>query len=271
LPQAVKAAGPLKIVEALFEDYDGWPTPRLEVPAGRDVVLNFRMEGFERRSGKDAAGYPQDQVSLRYQVELRDPKDVLVAPAKHGQIETTLGPQDDQWRPLVRWSAPVPAWAPSGAYAIHIQVEDAIGEQRAELTVGFQVRGENIPPADTLQINHPEFARSDDGPWSSQRSFALRDPVYVRFQIVGFRVSSENKVWVEQDWTVLDAEGKVVISQPEALSDQVQNFYPPRFLATNFRLDLKDPKPGSYTLRITLRDRIGDQTASSDSQFNLRP
>ena len=47
--QADTSSGPLKIVDVLFEDSGGWPSPQLTVPAGAEVVLNFRLDGFEWR------------------------------------------------------------------------------------------------------------------------------------------------------------------------------------------------------------------------------
>jgi len=202
---------------------------------------------------------------------MRDPQGVLVEPEKAGQIQMTLGLQDDKWRPLVRWSAMIPAWAPGGDYPIQIRVRDEIGDQQAEGKATLQVRGLTVPAAGTLRAEDLEFARSLDGPWSPQRYFALRDPVYVRFTIVGYRIASDKRVWVEQDWTVLDAEGSVVIHNDNAVEEQSQHFYPPRFLTTSFRVELEYPKPGPYLLRIALRDRIGDQTYSQEASFTLRP
>lgn len=270
-PQAAKVSGPLKIVDVLFEDYEGFPAARLELKAGEEAVLNFRVEGFHRLPSKSDSGLPESSVRLQYEVELRDPKGVLVVPAKDGGIQQILGMQDDQWRPLVRWTAAIPAWAPSGDYPIQIRVQDEIGDQQAEYKVLLQVRGESVPASDTLRAERLEFAQSSDGPWSGQRYFALVEPVYVRFKIIGFRLSPENRSMVEQDWTVLDAEGKVVVHQENAVENQQQHFYPPRFLTTDFLVQLENPKPGPYTLRVALRDRIGDQTFSQDAPFNLRP
>lgn len=269
--QVVKSAGPLKIVDVLFEDDEGFTTPRLEIRAGRDVVLTFHVEGFERREGVAESGLPEYRVSLRHEVELRDPQGVLVEPVEKGELDSLLGVQDDKWQPLIRWSAVVPSWSPSGSYAIHIRVSDEIGDQRAEGSFPLRVRGEAVQPSDALTVQQVEFARADEGPWSPLRYFALRDPVHVRYKIVGFRVSPEKRVWVEQDWSVLNAEGQVVLSQENAVTEQSEHFYPPRFLATIFHLELADPKPGAYTLRIALRDRLGDQAVSFDFPFTLRP
>jgi hypothetical protein len=171
----------------------------------------------------------------------------------------------------VRWSAAIPAWAPSGNYAVLIRAKDEIGEQDAEHIAIVQVRGEPVPATAGLMADGLQFARSPDGPWTSTRFFALNDPVYIRFRVLGYEVSPQKRVWVEQDWTVLDEQGRVIIQQENAVQDQLQEFYPPRFLTTNFHVEFDDPQPGAYTLQIALRDRIGDQTHLEEAQFNLRP
>ena len=80
----------LKIVEALFEDYDGWVGPRLEVEAGGNVVLSFRAEGFRRLPVRTGSGLREHRVHLSYHVELRDPLGVLVEPEEDGEIDTIL-------------------------------------------------------------------------------------------------------------------------------------------------------------------------------------
>ncbi|HWP84374.1 MAG TPA: hypothetical protein VNN17_04250 [Terriglobia bacterium] len=269
--QRGQSAGPLKIADVLFEDYEGWKRPRLELPAGAEAVLYFRIEGFERREGRDEAGIPEYQVDLRWEVQMHDPQGTLVVPPQQGRLEQRLGPRDDQWQPAVRWSAVIPPWAPSGSYPVRIRVSDEIGRQQAEHTARLQIRGEAVPEASAFQAIRFGFARSPDGPWTATRYFALRDPVHVRFTVVGFQVSPDKRVWVEQDWAVVDAEGRVMVQQPNAIREQSQEFYPPRYLTTTFQVELQDPRPGSYKLQIALRDRIGEQAYALEAPFTLRP
>ncbi len=269
---APETAGPLKIVDALFEDYDGWPRERLQMPAGGEVVLTFRAEGFERAGGiNSTTGLPEDRVSLDYEIELRDPDGVLVVPVDKGDVRTLLSVQDEKWRPLVRWSAKVPAWAPPGRYPVQVRLYDEIGDQRTEQTLFVSVEAEPVPASETLTVQRVEFARSEDGPWTPRRVFALRDPVNVRYKVAGFQVSLAHRVWVEQDWSVLDAEGREIVSQQAAAREMSEEFYPPRFIRTNFQLQLTDSKPGDYTLRITVRDRVGEQETTVEAPFSLRP
>jgi hypothetical protein len=263
---------PLKIVDVMFEEYQGWPTERFEMKAGGEVVMTFRVEGFERLPGVEAGtGLPEDQVKLEYEIELRDPEGVFVVPAEKGQLQTKLALQDKQWTPRIRWSAPIPAFAPSGEYGVRIRVADRIAGQQTERGTSFRVLGERFQSSTQLEVQQVEYGTSENGPWSVQRYFALRDPVYVRYKIAGFQVSEDKRVWVEQDWSVLGEEGEVIVSRGNAATERWQGFYPPRFLATNFSVVLEDPKPGRYVLRLLIRDRIGNQETSVDSTFLLRP
>ena len=78
-------------------------------------------------------------------------------------------------------------------------------------------------------------------------------------------------IFFEQDWAVVDAEGEEVISQPAAVADESKAFYPPRFIQGYFSLSLRDPSPGDYKIRIGARDKVGEQEASSEARFVLRP
>ena len=268
---AQKPGGELKIVEVLFEDYNGGYSSRWEMRAGEEVSLNFRVEGFRRLAIENQEGLHEEHVDLHYQIELRDPQGMLVTQEKQGDLVTTLGPRDEKWRPMIDWSAQVPASAPGGIYSVRIQVTDRIANRESVRNVSFRVRGDPIAASNNLQIVQLEYANSEGGPWNPERYFALHEPIWVRYKVVGYGVSPEKQVWVEHDWTVLDDSGKVIVTQENASVEKQQNSYPPRFLATIFSVGLENPKPGKYLLRIELRDRIGEQTATYESSFFLRP
>jgi hypothetical protein len=266
-----KPSSELKIVDVLFEDYDGGLSPHWKMRAGEEVSLSFRVEGFGRLPVESQDGLREERVNLHYQIELRDPLGVLVTPEGQGVVETTLGPQDVKWRPKINWSAGVPFSAPSGDYRVRIRVNDRIANQESVKDVFFGVRGEPVQTSDHLQVIQLGYSNSEGGPWNTERYFSPTESIWVRYRIVGCGFSPEKQVWVEQDWTVLDETGKVVVAQENAWVEKQSSFYPPRFLSTVFNLNLKDPKPGKYMLRIDLRDRIGEQSASLESNFFLRP
>ena len=270
-PLAQRQSAGLRITDALFEDYSGAPAARWEMKLGEEVALNFRIEGFGRQEAVNKEGLREERVSLHYEIELRDPLGVPVEAVKSGEIVTALSAQDAEWRPKVNWSARVPSSAPGGTYTIHIQVNDRIANRDNERSVPFRVLGPSVPAADGLQVAQLEYSNSERGPWNPERYFSPAETIWVRYKVTGYRVSSEKQVWVEQDWTALDSDGKLVVTQPNAAVANERSFYPPRFLSTAFTLNLKSPKPGKYTLRIAVRDRISEQMISMDSDFFIRP
>ena len=268
---APKQGRGLRIVDVQFEDEHGDVRHSLTMRAGGEIVLTFRVEGFERRNVESQGAVPEERVRLLYEAELRDPQDVLVLPGENGEVDVLLGPRDEQWRPKIRWSGAVPSYAPNGEYKIQLRVKDAQGDEETTLSVPVRVRGETLQPAASLEIQQIEYASSENGPWYSRRYFPAGNPIYVRYKIVGFRVSPEKEVWVEQDWAVLDSEGRVIVIHENVVQTKQQSFYPPRSLPTTFDLKLDDPKPGTYTLRIAVRDRVGEQAIATDSNFFLQP
>jgi len=270
-PETVGAEDRLRIGDFQFEDERGDVRYSLITAAGTDIVLTFHVEGFERREAEPRDGVPQHHVQLHYEAELRDPEGVLVAPGESGEVDTMLGPRDNEWRPRIRWSAALPRYAPSGEYTIALRVKDILSGDEVTASVPVRVRGEALQPTSALGIQQLEYANSPNGPWFPRRVFALGRPIHARYKVAGFQVSPENEVWVEQDWTVIDAEGNVIVHQPNAVVDQEKNFYPTRFLQSTFELQLENPKPGPHTFRIVVRDRIGGQTVSTDSEFTVRP
>ena len=268
---APQPAAVLRVADVQFEDERGDVRYSLNTRAGSDIVLTFRVEGYERRRVEQPGETPAERVWLRYEAGLQDPQGVPVQPAQTGEVDTILGPRDDQWRPRMRWSGSLPPYAPTGEYKVQIRVQDALGNTEATHSVPIRVQGEAVQPAASLEVQQLEYANSARGPWFSRRVFALGRPIHVRYKVTGFRVSPENEVWVEQDWTVTDTEGNVIVSQENVVVEKQTSFYPPRFLSTSFELNLSDPKPGMYTLRIAVRDPVGGQSITNNSDFSLRP
>jgi len=69
---------------------------------------------------------------------------------------------------------------------------------------------------------------------------------------------------------VLSPSGKVLFSQPKAATEEEQPFYPRRWVGGILSLTGRpDTKPGEYTLVLTLRDLIGNQTSESRHTFRV--
>jgi len=261
----------LRIDDVQFEDEHGDVRYSLVTGAGTEVVMSFRVQGFERRRVEQQGEVPAERVHLQYEAALHDPQGVLVAPGASGEVDTILGPRDDAWTPRIRWSAALPSYALAGQYKVDLHVKDLQSGEETTGSVPVRVRGETVQPDAPLGVQQLEYANTRNGPWFTRRYFSPRRPVHVRYKVAGFAVSPDNEVWVEQDWAVLDAEGNLVVSQDHVVVDHEKNFYPPRFLRTVFELSLEDPMPGTYTFRIVIRDRVSGLSTSHDSEFFVRP
>ena len=266
-----EAESGLRIGDVQFEDEHGDVRYSLIADAGTDVVMSFWVDGFERVRVEQPGEIPEERVHLQYEAELRDPRGVPVAPAESGEVDTTLGPRDEDWSPRIRWSTSLPSFALPGIYRVQLRVQDVQSGEETTGSVPVRVRGERVQVEALLGVQQLEYANTKGGPWFPRRFFAPQRPIHVRYKVAGFQVSSENEIWVEQDWTVLDADGNEIVSQRNVIVDHETYFYPPRFLQAVLELSLEDPQPGTYTFRIAIRDRIGGQSVSANSEFFLRP
>ncbi len=269
--QTPEPTSDLKIVAILFEDFQGEMRTRFSMDAGGMVSLSFEVAGLGGEAVETADGYAGESVQVTYRVELLDPQGVLLEPAKEGEVRTILGPRDADWRPKIRWAGAVPEYAASGEYRVRIQARDALDRRETVATAAFLVRGDLIRPTASLEVQQVGYAVSEEGPWFSARTYSPLEAIQVRYNVAGIQVSPDKQVWVEQDWTVRNEAGEVAASRMNAVVVKQQYFYPPGHLSTRFELRLEDPRPGRFTLRIAVRDRIGGQEATFDSDFVIRP
>jgi hypothetical protein len=268
---AVRDKGVLAVTDLRFDNFLGVVSPKLEVKSGDEAGMKFFVEGFSRQEQKDDSGRPEYRVQLSYSIDITDPEGKSVQPTTTGKVETLLGIQDEAWRPGVEWSVRIPETAPSGAYPVVIRLLDEIGHQAIEHTATLRVRGISIKTSGQFEIAQVEFAPTDNGPWRPIWYFDSGSPVFVRYNIIGYTVSPDKQISVEQDWALIDEEGKEVIRQPAAMVEESRAYYPPRFIQSYFSVSLRDPLPGPYKIRIDARDKVGDQACSAEARFVLRP
>ncbi len=253
----------LAVVDAFFEDADRTLVRQQHLPAGETLYLSFRIAGYR----PDA----QQRVRLTYWVDCADPQHAPLAETFSEKIEATLAPQDENWRPKISWAVAVPASAPTGEYQVAIRVRDEIAGREVRHQMPFKVRGQAVEPSETLVVRNFEFADAEDGKPKVSATFTRASTLWARFRVVGYRVAPDKQIWVEQDLTVLDGEGKTLYSQPNAALEKYAIFYPPRFLPASFSLDLQPKlKLGEYTIRLDFRDRVGEQKLRYEARFTVK-
>jgi hypothetical protein len=253
----------LSIIEAFFEDPDGRVVRNLTLNAGDTNYFSFKIAGFR----PDA----KQRVLLAYHIDCLDPAGQKVIATLSEKVDATLAPQDERWQPKIPWQAVIPNYAPSGDYQLRVRVEDLIAKSEAAWQGVFKVRGETQPPEDKLAVRRFVFADQENGPAKPESVYKAPATLWARFKIVGFTITPEKEFWVEHDLTVLDEAGKELYKAPNAGGDEKhKQFYPPRVLSGEFNLDLqKGLKPGEYTIRLELRDKLGAQTAAHEARFRV--
>lgn len=252
----------LLIVEAFFEEPDGRIVRNLTLNAGDTNYFSCKVAGYKPD--------PKQRVQLAYRIEVFDPKGAPLVEPLLEKVDTSLSPQDENWKPKITFQHVVPPHAPSGDYLLKVVVEDKIAKADARFEAAFKVRGETLEPEDKLVLKRFVFADAEVGPAKPDNLFRPGTTLWARFKVTGFKISAEKEYWVEHDLQVLDAEGKVLFSNPNAAVEKHKEFYPPRVLTTVFNLDLQSGvKPGEYTIRLDVRDRLGEQSLSYEEKFRV--
>lgn len=246
-----------------YRQEDGPPIrPDYEYYAGELLYLSFRISGFR---------VVKDRVDLRWSLYATDPDGRLLEPPANGAIQEELTYEDRNWLPRVQYTLALPGQLPPGEYRLRIRVADELAQTSAELDVPFRVGGKPFPQVKELSVLNLGFYADE-----AQRE-PMSDPVYrpgqmlvARFQVAGFAQGEKNRFSVGYGLRILGASGKELFVQEEAASDEGEPFYPRRLLNGLLTLSITEGvQTGEYTLAVTVRDRVGGQTAEAQARFRV--
>jgi hypothetical protein len=267
---AAPAEQKLAIVQPVLSQMeDGAPvSSTYEFLPGETIHFSCRVEGYKKIvEGKSEV----QKMLVTYQVEARDSRGVLLQPVQEGKEGGTVAAEDKNWMPKIQESIVIPGLAESGAYEILVKVKDEIGQTTAEGATKFTVKGRDVAPSDTLVVRNFRFLRSDeDGKPLQLAAYRAGDQVWARFDMTGYKLGEANQYDIEYGLQVLIEDGTVVFSQPQAATGKQQTFYPQRYQPGVLSLNLaKDQKPGQYTIVLTVRDNLGNQTYEIRGKFSV--
>jgi hypothetical protein len=258
-------AKPLAILRPTLHQFEDGPpvTPSTGFATGESVFFSFEVSGYQVSE--------DSQVDLSCRIDALDPQGVPLMETIRHEIKTKISPEDKNWVPIVRESFLIPPLALPGDYRITIAVQDRLSSQAAKAELVFPVRGRQVEPSDTLLARNVRFLRGEDD------TQALTPPVYhppsavwVRFDIVGYKLGGQNRMQVSYGVTVLGPSGRAVYSQPQAAVEEGLSFYPKRYLPGTFSLNLTESvRPGQYTIVLGLHDEVGHQTVESRHEFTV--
>lgn len=256
---------PFSIVKAnLLDEEGGYPVPEDSTFfAGERVHLKFNI-----------AGYAVDEdyrVRLSYRLDFLGPRGERFAMPQGGEIDEEVFPQDEDWLPIVRASPRLPPHAESGTYKVILTATDlGAGKKTVTTELPIHVRGENPQLSNNLVIANLSFSRTRDGEPLREPVYRPGDTVWASFHITGFEIAEDNSFDVESSLEVMSDDGEVMFSF-ESGGETGSPFYPRRWLPAKFRLSLDDDLPeGTYTVLVSVRDKLGGETYQSKHQFQVR-
>ena len=166
----------------------------------------------------------------------------------------------------------IPPFAPGGAYHIKVTARDEVAKTDLTSQLDFQVRGHAVEPSDTLAARNLRFVKDEtDGPPLDPAVYHPGETLWARFDMTGYKYGDKNHYSVEYGLAILRESGEQVFAQPAAAADSSEGFYPQRYVPGAVSLNLQADVPeGSYTLVITMEDKVGGQTAEARGGFRIQ-
>ncbi len=268
---AIAADRPLAIIHPVFSrSEDGPPEASDEnfVP-GETIYFSCQAEGFRKVDKPN--DYGKQNMSIKFQIEVRDKSGVLLKPVQEGKVETIVTQEDKDWKPKLRDSIVVPPLADTGEYSVLIKLSDDLAKGTVEKTAVFHIKGREVEPSATLTVRNFRFLRNeDDGKPLPVAAYRPGDSVWARFDMTGYKLGDKNQVDIEYGLTVLREDGSVAYMEPEAATQKIQSFYPQRYQPGVLNLNLaKDQPLGKYTIVLAVRDNLGRQTYETRETFSV--
>jgi hypothetical protein len=266
------AAEKLEIEKFALRQFEDGPALAAshEFLPGETIFWSFRIKGYHVKKTENDVGDEESRVKLAWSVRATDPQGVLIEKERSGRVETRVFEQDKDWTPRAADSFVVPPFAAEGVYHATVSVKDEAGETAS--TLDFKVRGDTVEPSETLVGRGVRFLRNEKDPKPMMNpAYQAGDTLWIRFEITGYKFGEKNKYDVEYGLAVLRANGETMFTQPVAAKETSESFYPQHFLPGILSLGLnKDLPKGSYTMVISMRDKIGNQTWETRESFQVQ-
>jgi hypothetical protein len=265
---ADKSLGIVHVVFATSEDGPPEAHDQDYFP-GETIHFSCQVEGF--RKVDKPKEYGKQDISLKFQIEIRDKNGALVQPAQAGKIETIVTEEDKNWMPKLHETIVVPPLADTGEYAVLVKLSDELASGNVEKSTVFHIKGRDVAPSDTLIVRNFRFLRGEDDekplPIAAYRP---GDSVWARFDMTGYNLGGKNQVDIEYGLTVLSEDGSVAYTEPQAANQKLQTFYPQHYQPGVLNLNLaKDQPLGKYTIVLAVRDNIGKQMYETRETFSV--
>jgi hypothetical protein len=234
---------------------------------GETVYISCRLIDYQTAASDGA----QRSVKLAWQMHVADAAGVAVVPDARGRIETPVFAQDKDWRPKFIHDFVIPPFASSGVFRVEVQVQDEFGKSEVKTQLELRVRGRDVPPSDALVARNLHFQRTEtDASPLDPPVYHPGETLWARFDITGYKYGPKNRYSVEYGLAILKENGEQVFAQAAAADDSHESFYPQLYVPGSISLSLDPMVPeGSYTLVVTMRDKVGEQSAEARAPFRI--
>ena len=117
--------------------------------------------------------------------------------------------------------------------------------------------------AEDIIVSHTK-----DGKQARPLVFKPGDPIYIRFNLAGFALDPEGKIWIQEDLAMIDAEKNFVLINPNIIDEHVAPLEGNKPLPVNNTISLfENAAPGTYKIQINVRDKIGGGSVFIESNI----
>jgi hypothetical protein len=265
---ALNAASGFSIGRMALHQFEDGPQLPLsyEFLPGETAYFSCRLAAFETEKGEET-----QRVKLSWRMEVSDPLGVLLQKPDAGRIEDKLLAEDKDWAPKFLATFVVPPFAPPGDYRVSVKARDELAGADAAADLVFHVRGHAIETSETLAIRNFLFLRTEDDAFGMRNAvYRPGDMLWARFDVTGYKFADNNRFSVTYGLAVEGAEGKQLFAQADAGAESRESFYPQRYVPGTLSLSLdKNVSPATYTLVVTVKDTLGNQTAEVRQPFKV--
>jgi hypothetical protein len=235
---------------------------------GESVFFSCRLTGYQSA----VTGENQRSVKMSWTLDVTDASGIPLVAGIKGEIAEPISPQDKNWYPKFLHHFNIPPFVPGGTYHIKVTARDEVGKADLTSQLDFQVRGHAVEPSPVLAARNLRFVKDEtDGPPLDPAVYHPGETLWARFDMTGYKYGDKNRYSVEYGLAILRESGEQVFAQPAAAADSNESFYPQRYVPGAVSLNLQPDVPeGSYTLVITMADKVGEQTAEARREFRIQ-
>ena len=146
-----------------------------------------------------------------------------------------------------------------------------MGKTETTKDVPFRIGGLVLENASALTLQHFRFLRNEnDEEPLDVAAYAPGDTVYTRFEMVGFKINSQNGYHLAYGVTVLRPDGKPYLQEPKAADLADSGFYPAQYLPGALTVTTSATSArGQYIVIVTVRDLIANTTYETKKAFSI--